>query len=788
MTTTGGATDTADTRTRAHPSAAGVPVPSNFWAVGKARTAAIVVGALAVIAALLWSGAHFEITGSPIADPPERVVLVGVPNMGLDDLDSQALPTLRRLAADGAVAATNVRTLSSQPSTAEAFATIGAGARVAVVPELADRAYPPEANLVGGTAAEVLSRRVGEPVTGAVVVPAMPSIMAEAGDHVTSLPGTLATMLADVGVRTAVVSNADRTALDDSPLTSRPAALAVTDQRGVIPVGTVNPDVLLDDDVTAPYGYHASVDSYVEQTVAALDDADVVAVDLGDTSRAATYAAIAAPLVGETARQAALEGIDTYLERLVPHLDDRTMLLIVGVTPPTLSWNLTPTIAYGAGIPPGTLNSPAVKREGLVALTDIAPTLLEWFGADANAVGLVGQPLQVRTEAPDYEQLTELNEHAGSREVVYFPMVVTFIVLQAVVYLAAALLLSQGVGGRAASWLRVAVLTCAAWPLATFLERAVPGIEHAGAFRHAIVWSLAIAVAAVASRSRRGALSPLAWIAGATVALLVLDVATGANLQMSSILGYSPHVAARYTGFGNTAFAVLAASAVIAVAVYVHHAARKAEAVLIAAAVLAVVVLADIWPTLGSDVGGVLTLVPIFALLIYALAGRRLTWRALVIVGAATVAVLAIVTTIDLLRPEASRTHLGRYVSDAFRDGDFWTTIERKWAVNMRVFGSIWTWVVPITAAFMIYVLVLRDGWRRLVPVGSALRAGLLALVGAGVLGWLVNDSGVIITALVFVYVGPYLTLLALRDDAPLTPAEAFDQHGSTARLRVGKT
>jgi hypothetical protein len=653
---------------------------------------------------------------------------------------------------------------------------------------LADRAYPPEANLVGGTAAEVLSRRVGEPVTGAVVVPAMPSIMAEAGDHVTSLPGTLATMLADVGVRTAVVSNADRTALDDSPLTSRPAALAVTDQRGVIPVGTVNPDVLLDDDVTAPYGYHASVDSYVEQTVAALDDADIVAVDLGDTSRAATYAAIAAPLVGETARQAALEGIDTYLERLVPHLDDRTMLLIVGVTPPTLSWNLTPTIAYGAGIPPGTLNSPAVKREGLVALTDIAPTLLEWFGADAHAAGLVGQPLQVRTEAPDYEQLTELNEHAGSREVVYFPMVVTFIVLQAVVYLAAALLLSQGVGGRAASWLRVAVLTCAAWPLATFLERAVPGIEHAGAFRHAIVWSLAIAVAAVASRSRRGALSPLAWIAGATVALLVLDVATGANLQMSSILGYSPHVAARYTGFGNTAFAVLAASAVIAVAVYVHHAARKAEAVLIAAAVLAVVVLADIWPTLGSDVGGVLTLVPIFALLIYALAGRRLTWRALVIVGAATVAVLAIVTTIDLLRPEASRTHLGRYVSDAFRDGDFWTTIERKWAVNMRVFGSIWTWVVPITAAFMIYVLVLRDGWHRLVPVGSALRAGLLALVGAGVLGWLVNDSGVIITALVFVYVGPYLTLLALRDDAPLTPAEAFDQHGSTARLRVGKT
>jgi hypothetical protein len=38
----------------------------------------------------------------------------------------------------------------------------------------------------------------------------------------------------------------------------------------------------------------------------------------------------------------------------------------------------------------------------------------------------------------------------------------------------------------------------------------------------------------------------------------------------------------------------------------------------------------------------------------------------------------------------------------------------------------------------------------------------VVGIVIAGLLGWLVNDSGVVVAALVFVFVGPYLTLLAL--------------------------
>jgi hypothetical protein len=247
----------------------------------------------------------------------------------------------------------------------------------------------------------------------------------------------------------------------------------------------------------------------------------------------------------------------------------------------------------------------------------------------------------------------------------------------------------------------------------------------------------------------------------------VADVARGAELQMASVLGYSPHTAARYIGFGNTAFAVLAACAVVLVAAHVSYAARPAEAVVTAGGILAVVMVADIWPTLGADVGGVLTLVPVFGLLMVALTGSRLSWRKVALFGGIAVAVLAAVATVDLLRPPEARTHIGRFVADIFGgEGTMTTTLQRKWSTNMRVFGrTLWTWMVPVTAGFMLYVLVIAKGWQRLLPAGSALRAGVVATVTAGLLGWLVNDSGVVVSALVFVFVGPYLTLLALADD-----------------------
>ena len=132
----------------------------------------------------------------------------------------------------------------------------------------------------------------------------------------------------------------------------------------------------------------------------------------------------------------------------------------------------------------------------------------------------------------------------------------------------------------------------------------------------------------------------------------------------------------------------------------------------------------------------------------------------------ATAVVLAVAVGVDLLRSPSERSHLANFVLASSDDGsNLFDTLTRRWSANVQIFGkSVWTWMVPIIAVLGVYVLVIARGWRRLLPAGSPLRAGVMGLFAASVLGWLVNDSGVVVTALFLVFIGPYLTLVVVAD------------------------
>lgn len=103
-------------------------------------------------------------------------------------------------------------------------------------------------------------------------------------------------------------------------------------------------------------------------------------------------------------------------------------------------------------------------------------------------------------------------------------------------------------------------------------------------------------------------------------------------------------------------------------------------------------------------------------------------------------------------------------------ENTFFTTIGRKIATNVRVFtGSFWTWIVPVIAIVLLFFLVMQRGWDRELRDREALRVGVVTSLLCGLLGFAVNDSGTVVTALVFVFLGPLITLVALtREDVPM--------------------
>ncbi len=471
--------------------------------------------------------------------------------------------------------------------------------------------------------------------------------------------------------------------------------------------------------------------------------------------------------------------------------------------PPLVSpAHLNVAIVSGPGFSGGQLTSGSTRRTPYVQLVDVAPTILTALGRPVPS-SMIGQPMRVADSKP-FDRAAYLRADERAR---FMPTAVLGVVLPLVVVfvlgLGLAVLLSWR-GRRDLAW-SVARWDCrlvAATPVATFLARLAPyeSWGSSDAVRLAVLWGLILAIDAVVLLLCRGR---VALVAVVTAVVLAVDVVLGAPLQLHSVLGYSALVAGRFAGLGNPAFGAFAAavllSAMLAAGALAGAAgpsrqvsARPSRRVLAIVAVGLVAIVVDGAPMFGSDVGGVLSLVPAFALLGWAAAGRRVRIRTLLLAGVGAVAVLVAFAALDLARAPDSRTHLGRFASDllAGRAGE---TLTRKaaanWALLTRNVATLL--VVPVTAGFVV-VLARTERLPGLGPLARALRRspglrpGLGATILAGALGFLLNDSGIVIPAVMMLLVVPAAVEVASHFRQPGPDAEGDDLDGVPSQ-RVGR-
>src|SRR4051812_7062622 len=596
------------------------------------RSVALATVAVVVcLAAAAWAGQQWEPRGGTSAHA-NHVVLVGIQGLTFADLTSGRMPRLSALAADGSRAALNVRTASRLPSAAEAYATIGAAARAQAGPDddLAYDAGQPVANV---TAADALAVRTGAHPSGGVVALGMAALRARGvRNHLASLPGALGQALHASGRRTAVVGD-------------QAAALASSDQLGTTDTGTVDPARLPADPVL------------LSEVDAAARAADLVVVDPGKRPPA---------------------DVDGLIGDIADTMPPDTLLMVAGTVPPTAEWALLPLVVTGPGLPAGAMSSSATKRTGLVTLRDVAPTVLHALNVPVPAT-MSDTPMLAHRGGPGVADLAVLNRDTVYRERVYYPITIWYIVLQVLAYVAAAVAVARARrrpraegpsrATTAARWLRPLALATAAFPLCTYIWRAIPGMSTTGWSGVVVLVAITAAATALASRDRRHPLAPLAWLLGATVVLMLIDTASGARLEPASILGYSPHTSARFFGLGNTAMAILATAAILLAVIWIDVARDRRRAFVESTAMLAVVFVVAAAPTLGSKVGAFLTLLPVFAALVWRLAGRRITWRVVVSVVLLAGVAVAVAGGIDAMRPAGERTHLGSLFRDTSEGG-----------------------------------------------------------------------------------------------------------------------
>ena len=658
--------------------------------LARALSAALALGALALPGALPAAFAA--------SDPlPPPVVLVGVGGLDWDDVDRRATPTLWRLVGTGAVGSLSARSSRPEACPVEAWATVAAGRRVQVPADPAQDACA-ELPAVAGIA--------GTDEPGPATVTGWAELVARLPAD-TPVPGELGARLAEAGTCAVAVGPG--------------AALALADRTG-------------------------TVARYAARPTEAAFACPVTVVDAGDLSS------------DPALRQDDLAEFDAFLAEVLELRPAGTEVLVAGLYE-TAAEARGLQVVVQAPTTVGWLSSQSTRYPGVVTISDLTATALATAGIGAS--DLDGAPLTVAGERRMSQERTVDNRRYLTAMSTTIPvMLPVMLAVFGLAGLGAGLALIRGRRrpggpGPATRRLVTAVLVSGgALPAGAYLAALSRWwVSPAPAVAAAVTTVGAVTAVALAVWAGSRLLPPGPWrvagvLAAANWLVLTLDAATGTTLQQGSLLGQIPTLGTRFHGFGNVAFSVYAVSALVLAAALAGAARTPRVAAGTVIGLGAVTVLVDAAPGLGADFGGVLALIPAFAVLLAHVTGRSLSWRRGLAAAGLAVGAVAVVAIADWVRPGPG-THLGRFVQRVL-DGEGLTVVLGKAG---QVVATVINPGGAVLAALVVAAVLALVGPRRpaLVRAAYASWPGLAgvcrAIVVAAVLGTLLNDSGILVGA-----------------------------------------
>ena len=726
---------------------------------------AAVGAAICALAVPLLVAPGARAAGSADSPPPpvaRHVVIVGISGLRWNEVTPSATPELWRLASGGSVG--SLVDYAQQPLScpADGWLTLNAAAR-AQGPRPCD---PLPAVVPNG---------------GGATVPAMPQIIgANQGFHESpdwGLLGSLARCATAVGPG---------------------AALALASPTGA--VASYQPSVA---------GLSAVVLARCPLTV----------IDLGQT--------------GDMERTV-VSALDRQLARIVAKLPAGTLLLVT--SPGTAAaesdgWpagppHLMTVMVSGPGYADGLLTAASTRRPGIVTLTDLTPTVAGWLGRAVPA-GTVGARIG-RTSRADLAATIGVLIDRDRAEQVWLAthgwFFVGYAAADALAFGLPALLWwgssEQRRRARARCW-RLAGVLAAAVPLGSYLANLFPWWQSAHPawwlYGMAIVAALAVAALALAGPWRRdprsssmggsrppSPLGPFGAICLATLTVLAVGVMTGSGLQLEAPFGLSLLVSGRYYGIGNDVLGVYCVSALVAAAWLGRALPRPARLpslpTLAAGGVGLFAVIAAGWPGFGAKAGATIALVPCLLLLVALARGGgearvRVGWRLAVPIAVSGLALFAAFALFSYFVPRVGVSDIGTFAGNLLR-GQGGGVLERKVSSNVGTLTvSVIRWLVPVAAVAAGAALWRPSSLRlrtlpRAFAAAPALRTVAWLCWLALVIGWLADDSGVIVPAAALPFAVPLVVSMAVAVSAAAVGGRYLDSAfvaPSAARAGAGE-
>lgn len=406
---------------------------------------------------------------------------------------------------------------------------------------------------------------------------------------------------------------------------------------------------------------------------------------------------------------------------------------------------LLPSAVAAPGIR-GRLRSATTRRDGLIAATDVAPSVLRFLRLRVPDA-MQGQPIEGRGSADPkgLEVLAQrLSVVTGRRGVALEWLLAALLVAAALVRLA---------DGRGAPAARIGLLALMWLPGLALLTAA---LEPGRTAEAVIVGVGAVILGLLTDRL-------VAWPVGPAIPAAVVFVAHAVDLARGSawiglsMAGPNPAGGARFFGIGNELEAMLSVSVLIGTGAALCAGgagaatsrplaaprpaqSRQAPVAFAAVAFIAAVVMGA--GRLGADVGAVITLGAGGAAAVVASLPSVPSRRVVALAVAVPVVAVAALALLDLAT--GGGAHLTRSVLHAHGSGDLLDVVRRRFAGSVSTLRNPW-WALSCAFALVWMAWLAVAGRAPLRRRPQPFTAGLVGAWFASVVGALANDSGPLI-------------------------------------------
>lgn len=684
--------------------------------------------------------------------PPGRVLLFLIDQVDWTDLKHS--PSFVEIAGRGSVGLLH----TGSAFRSEGYSSIGMGARSK--DHRVGEAFGGGEPFEGGTAEEAYVRRGGRP-RGRDAVYHL-GFWAFARENASGAPaGGLGSALVEAGIPVALLANSDT---PTKPW--RPAVIVAMDEEGVVERGEVSAQALLEESPEAPFGIQANIDSFLE-AAEQLGGSGLLVVDTGDTARVRLYEASLSDSQADFLTRWSVNRAMQVFVALVENMDlerDMAILLVPGPSPKTSATGsgLTPIVILGRGFTSGFLMSPSTRREGVVLATDIAPTILEFYGIK-KPKAMTGRPVKSQPRPGAIASLGALEYSILLNHGQRSPLIKAYIFFQIAVLVLATAWLFRPFGHRVL--LQTLLLGLTIVPL-SFLIISV--LELRGLTSYLVGFLLPFGLAGLLRSQIKGPATSFALVALVTVGVLLFDQALGLMLTVDSPLGHSTVGGARFFGLGNEYAGVLLGASVVGFTAMLGNLRAGRRTLWFLGLLLALVVTVIGLPTMGANFGGSLSAAFAASFTVLSLWHPPMGKVFFLFLALAVFLALTLVVAADWLLDVDQRSHVGMAVSRLVIEGPSfaWEVYSRKMSMNLRLLRyTIWSRVlVTSLVAFGISVRVPKGVFGIIANKRPALLVGIKGAIAGSLFAMITNDSGVVAAATTMIFASTTLLSLALEE------------------------